>query len=90
MECAAPRAHDPAMHVEPISVSGPVTPTLRQRVNLRTHELAMLADRGPLRVVQADYEQAKRELTGETDHERQSAAINAPSEPGNPVRAILI
>lgn len=68
-----------AMNSESNLSRGPVTQTtqsLRQQINRRTHELAVLAHRPPPFVVQADYEQAKRELTGETDRERQNEAIN--------------
>ena len=51
-------------------------PNLRQRVNRRAHELAALAMRVTPCVVQSDYEQAKRDVTGETDRERQFAMIN--------------
>lgn len=72
-----PEPHDPTMHNLSSPSPGPVSQTLRQRINRRTHELAELARRIPPRVTQSDYEQAKRELTGESDAERQSAAINA-------------
>lgn len=59
----------------------PPTPTavltLRQQVHRRTHELAVLAGRIPPAIAQSDYKQAKRELTGESDGERQLAAMNA-------------
>lgn len=45
-----------------------VTPCM---VRARTVELAIIAGRGPLEIRQRDYERAKRELTGETDFERQ-------------------
>ena len=57
----------------------PAASTLRQRINRRTHELAELARRIPPLVAQSDYEQAKRELTGETDPERQASVINRSS-----------
>jgi hypothetical protein len=58
---------------------GPVT---REHVNVRAHELAVIAGRAPPHVTQADYEQAKREVTGESDLERQEAMLNSASAPG--------
>lgn len=51
----------------------------REMIAIRTRELAVLAGRIPPYVEQTDYEQAKRELTGESDSARQDAAINASS-----------
>ena len=48
----------------------------RAMVHLRTHELALLAGRVPPDVSQTDYEQAKRDITGETDQERQDAMLD--------------
>jgi hypothetical protein len=42
----------------------------------RTHLITQRAGRTPLAVSQADYEQAKRELTGEYDPARQNALIS--------------
>ncbi len=44
-------------------------------VRFRTVELAVQAGRDPLDISQRDYERAKRELTGETDPDRQLAAL---------------
>lgn len=44
-------------------------------VRARTVELAVHAGRSALEIRQRDYERAKRELTGETDFERQLAMI---------------
>lgn len=49
-----------------------VTPEM---VRSRTVELAINAGRHSLEISQRDYEQAKRELTGETDFERQQAML---------------
>jgi hypothetical protein len=49
----------------------------RAAVHVRTQELAVLAGRVPPQVLQADYEQAKREITGETQIDRQNAALDA-------------
>jgi len=56
---------------------GPVT---RARVQSRAHELAVIAGRVPPHVAQVDYQQAKRELTGETDIDRQDAILDSPPE----------
>jgi hypothetical protein len=53
---------------------GPVT---REMVHARTRELALIAGRAPPHVTQADYEQAKRELTGEADMDRQEAILES-------------
>ncbi len=53
---------------------GPVT---REMVQARTRELAMIAGRIPPEVSQADYEQARRELTGESDLDRQDAILDS-------------
>src|ERR1035437_232817 len=53
---------------------GPVT---RALVHARTQELASIAGRKPEAVTQSDYEQAKRELTGESDLDRQNAILDA-------------
>jgi hypothetical protein len=53
---------------------GPVT---REMVHARTRELALIAGRAPPHVTQADYEQAKRELTGEADMDRQEAMLES-------------
>jgi hypothetical protein len=55
-------------------VAGPVT---RERVHDRTRELALLAGRVPPHVCQDDYEQAKREVTGESEIDRQTAALDS-------------
>ena len=55
---------------------GPVT---RERVDARTHELALLAGRPPPHVTQSDYEQAKREVTGESNIELQEAMLDSVS-----------
>jgi hypothetical protein len=51
----------------------------REMIAIRTRELAARAGRIPPYVDQTDYEQAKRELTGESDSARQDAMINASS-----------
>lgn len=46
-------------------------------VRSRTVELASIAGRSSLQINQRDYEQAKRELTGESDLDRQMAMLRA-------------
>jgi|HubBroStandDraft_2_1064218.scaffolds.fasta_scaffold362277_2 hypothetical protein len=53
---------------------GPVT---REMVHLRARELALIAGRVPPHVSQVDYEKAKRELTGESDTDRQDAILDS-------------
>jgi hypothetical protein len=55
-----------------------VTP---QMVRARTVELAIRAGRNAVEIRQSDYEQAKRELTGETDSKRQHAMIHRADDP---------
>ena len=50
--------------------------TIRERVQARTKQLALLAGRSEQEVLQRDYEQAKRELTGESDLARQNAVLD--------------
>jgi hypothetical protein len=47
-------------------------------VQARTRELAVLAGRDSLAITQSDYEQARREMTGETEMNRQEAVLDAP------------
>jgi hypothetical protein len=56
---------------------GPVT---RAMVHARARELALIAGHSPPYVSQADYEQAKRELTGESDIDRQDAILESMPE----------
>jgi len=44
-------------------------------VRSRTVELALSAGRSSIEIRQRDYEQAKRELTGETDFDRQQSLL---------------
>jgi hypothetical protein len=53
---------------------GPVT---REVVQARTREPALIAGRAPPHMTQADYELAKRELTGEADRDRQEAMLES-------------
>ena len=53
---------------------GPVT---RAMVHARAAELAVIAGRISPQVSQVDYEQSKRELTGETDVDRQDALLDS-------------
>jgi len=63
---------------------GPATPSM---VHARARELALLAGRVPPHVEQADYEEAKRELTGGPNLDREETAIESipESERWNPV-----
>ena len=49
----------------------------REMVQARSRELALIAGRVPPHVTQADYEQAKRELMGEPDIDRQEAMLES-------------
>lgn len=51
-----------------------VNPTMRERVYARTRELAAAAGR-PFTPTQRDYEQARCEITGESDRARQEAVL---------------
>jgi len=51
----------------------------RAMVNARAHELALITGHAP-HVSQAEYEQAKRELTGEADIDRQDELIESMPE----------
>lgn len=62
---------DSSYSVSPVS-SLSVTP---QMVQSRTVELAINSGRSGVEIRQSDYEQAKRELTGETDFNRQLAVL---------------
>lgn len=48
----------------------------REMVRSRTLQLAIIAGRGPHQIKQSDYEQAKRELTGESDFDRQQSILD--------------
>ena len=50
----------------------------RQMVHHRTLELAMRDGRNNLQIKQVDYERAKRELTGESDLDRQQEIFDFP------------
>lgn len=72
-----------------------IGPVSRERVHARARELALIAGRVPPHVAQADYEQAKRELTGESDLDRQEARLESLPEtkrwdpvPGSPGRQV--
>ncbi len=56
---------------------GPVTKAM---VDARAKELALMSGRTPAHVTQADYERAKRELTGESDIDRQDELIESMPE----------
>ena len=50
-------------------------PVSREMVHARALELASISGRRLLSVSQVDYEQAKRELTGESNLDRQEAVL---------------
>jgi hypothetical protein len=52
----------------------------RKMVRERARELALIEGRVPPQVLQVDYEQAKRELTGEADLDPQEAALESAPE----------
>lgn len=54
------------------SVTGSRT---REMVRARTREFALIAGRGSHEIKQVDYERAKREVTGESDFDRQEAVL---------------
>ena len=56
---------------------GPSGPVTRAMLHARTRELALRAGRSPWQITQSDYEQARRELTGESDMNRQEARLDA-------------
>lgn len=50
--------------------------SLRERLHLRTCEIARIQGRGSFEITQKDYEQAKRDVTGEKDPDRQNAILD--------------
>ena len=57
-----------------LTETGAVT---REGLRARARELAVIAGRVPPQVSQLDYEQAKRELTGESEGDRQDAILDS-------------
>ncbi len=57
-----------------VSITRPAT---RKMVQARTVELASLDGRSPHEINQRDYEQAKLELLGESDFDKQQALLNS-------------
>ena len=53
-----------------------IRPVTREMVYARTIEFASLAGRASHEIKQFDYEQAKRELTGESDFDKQQAVFD--------------
>ena len=68
----------PASSVLFLSVSSsPTRPAVtREMVYARTRELAVRAGRTSLQIAQSDYEQARAEMTGESEMERQEAVLD--------------
>jgi hypothetical protein len=54
-------------------------PVTRERVEARTRELASQGGRNAHQVTRADYERAKREITGESDRFRQDDILESPA-----------
>lgn len=73
--------------------SAAFSPVTFSMVRSRTVELAIMAGRSSIEISQRDYEQAKRELTGETDFDRQQEVLY-PDEcavgPESPMRASVL
>jgi len=57
--------------------AGEVGPVEREMVQARARELALIGGRAAAEVSKTDYDQAKRELTGESDLDRQDAILDA-------------
>jgi hypothetical protein len=68
-----PLRYSPAFSTGP----GPVT---RECLRARTRELAVRAGRMPPHVTQVDNEEARREITGESERDRQEAALASLSD----------
>jgi hypothetical protein len=52
--------------------------TMRERLHRRTCTIAAQTGRNPCVISQADYEQAKRDVTGESDLDLQNAMLDSP------------
>jgi len=61
----------------PSATPGVIRLATREMVQTRARELALAAGRIAPHMSQEDYEQAKRELTGETDGDRQQAVLDS-------------
>jgi hypothetical protein len=60
----------------PLESMAEIEPVTREDVHARARKLALIDGRPPADVSQADYEQAKRELTGQSDLDRQEAVLD--------------
>ena len=67
--------HEIDNFANPAGTPGVFPSVTLQMVRSRTVELAIGAGRSPIEISQHDYERAKRELTGETDSDRQLAVL---------------
>jgi len=56
---------------------GGIGPVTRDMIHARARELALIAGHPAPHVTQVEYEQAKRELTGETEIDPQAAMVEA-------------
>lgn len=61
----------------------------RKMVHDRTRELAMAAGRAPFDVTHADYQRARRDITGESEFDRQDRVLNAWPR-SNPARRVAV
>ncbi len=61
----------------PGGIPADIDPVTRDQVNVRAHELALIAGRAPPQVSQRDYEQAKRDVTGTSEMDQQDAILDA-------------
>ncbi|MBI5691021.1 MAG: hypothetical protein HZC55_13115 [Verrucomicrobia bacterium] len=77
-----PNSHLPSL---PSANSCPLAPVTREVILTRTRELALRAGRVPPQVDQVDYEEAKRELTDETELDRQCSVQNTATSAVPPV-----
>jgi hypothetical protein len=66
-----------------------MAPTMRDKLHALTCLLAQKAGRIAPRVSQADYERAKREVTGEADLERQNAILDSVDYPHRVAPAVV-
>lgn len=66
-----------------------VRASARKMVHDRTRELALAAGRAPFDVTHADYQRARRDITGESEFDRQDRVLNAWPH-SNPARRVAV
>ena len=81
--------HNPINALETTNV-GSVILSSREKIHVRALELAEIAGRGSDEITQFDYEQAKRDVTGEVDRDRQNAVLTAGHTPAAKMQASTI